>query len=293
MKFLKITGIVLLVILLIGGAAAGYLKHLHDAAAPRQVLSGGGGSKVTVEELSFFDGLEKTYGKLYRPADAEGPLPVFIFCHGFGKTGEWGDACCRMLAGRGFCAYAFDFKGGAPDSRSTGATTDMSVVTEKDELLRIIRRFRKESYADRERIFLMGHCQGGLVAALAAQEMRKDIAGLILLAPAFNLPDAGAARYPKKKDIRDTTGVYGMTVGRKFYQDLRNLHPYKWMDRFSKPVLVFQAAEDERVPAEYVVRAFESFANAELETVEGADHDFTGKTSALNKKIAAWLEQKI
>lgn len=293
MKFLKSTGIVLLVLALLGAAAAGYLNHIRKTASLHQVVSGGGGTKVSVEELSYFDGLDKTFGKIYRPAEGEGPFPTVIVCHDLGMTGEWGDAFCRLIAGRGFCAYAFDFKGGSPDSRSSGATTDMSVVTEKEDLLRVIRRIRKEKFSDRDRLFIMGHGAGGLAAALAAQEMRKDIAGLVLLAPAFNLPDAAAVRYPKRKDIPDTTVLNGMTVGRKFFRDLENLHPYKWLKRYSKPVLVFQAEEDATVPEEYVIRCFESFSNAELETVAGADHRFSGKMSSINKQTAAWLERKI
>lgn len=294
MKLLKATGIVAVVVLLLGGGAAGTFKYVQTKNSPRQVVRGEG-AKIHVEELSYYDGMEKTYGKIYRIADdTTGRHPVLIFCHGISVNADWGDAYCRAAASRGFYAYAFDFKGGSPNSRSTGKSTlQMTVDSEKEELLYVLSRIKKEPFTDRGKIFVMGHSLGGLVAALAAKENRKDIAGLVLLSPAFNIVDMGQEMYPRARDIKDTTDLLGTPLGKKFYTELRGFDPYKWLPRYNKPVLLIEGENDYTVPPSYVEKAFERYYNAEYELIPNTGHTFKGADKEVRGKVTEWLDRQI
>ncbi|MBQ8021352.1 MAG: hypothetical protein IJ255_01505, partial [Bacteroidales bacterium] len=78
MKFLKATGISALLLALAGAAFTGLFKYMQNAQSPRQVVKTDG-AKIIVEELSFFNDMDKYYGKIYKPADTSGTHPVLIF----------------------------------------------------------------------------------------------------------------------------------------------------------------------------------------------------------------------
>lgn len=294
MKFLKATASAALVLILGGAALTGGFKYYQAKTSPRQTVRAEG-ARVHVEELSFFDGMDKTYGKLYRPADDTlGRHPVVIFCHGISVNADWFDAYCRSAAAKGFYAYAFDFTGGSPTSRSTGHNTlKMTVEGEKKQLLYVLNRIRREPFTDRSKVFVAGHSLGGLVAALAAKESRRDIAGLILLSPSFNLVDMGQEFYPKLRGVKDTTDLLGTPLGKKFFTELRGFDPYKWLPRYHRPVLLIEGENDHTVPPEYVEKAFECYSNAEYELIPDTGHTFKGADAEVRRRVLAWLDRQM
>lgn len=294
MKFFKTTLISGLVVVLCVAAFTGVFKYYQTASSPRQTVRVDG-ARVHVEELSFFDGMDKTYGKLYRPADDTlGKHPVIIFCHGISVNADWFDAYCRSAAAKGFYAYAFDFKGGSPTSRSTGLSTmKMTVDSEKEDLLFVLKRIRHESFTDKSKVFVAGHSLGGLVAALAAKESRRDIAGLILLSPAFNIVDMAQEFYPKLRQVKDTTDLLGTPLGKKFFTELRGFDPYKWLPRYQRPVLLIEGENDNTVPPAYVEKAFEQFGTAEYELIPKTGHTFKGADADVRRRVLDWLDRQL
>lgn len=280
MSLKKWAGVTVGIAAAIAGGLWGGMKYLQSQS-PRQLMKNEEGDKVAVEELSFYDGEDKIYGKVYKSADSLRRSPVIVFCHGIGVNADYGERYCKDAVSQGFVAYSFDFRGGSPDCRSTGrGMTEMSVVTEKDDLDVVLKRLKRLRYVDKNKIFLMGHSQGGLVAAMEAADKPSRIAGLILLAPAFNIPSDGLSRYPKARDIPDTTmlGIY--PLGRVYYKDMRRLDPYKGLDKYKGDVLIIQGTADTAVPSEWAEKAAEAFPSATLKTIEGADHNFTGASSS-------------
>ena len=275
MGFKKKAAVSAATLAILAGALLGGIKYLQNQS-PRQIVKTEGKQPVAVEELSYFNGKDKIFGKIYKPADSLGRHPAVVFCHGLAVNGDFGDAFCREAAGMGYVAYTFDFRGGSEDSRSTGDMTRMSILTQKADLETVLHRLRGEKFVDGNRIYLIGHSQGGLVASEAATEKHNGIAGMILLAPAFNIPDDGRARYPRLSDIRDTTYFGICTLGRLYYSDIHNLNPYKWLKKFKGDVLILQGTADTAVPQAYSEQAAEKFKNSTLEILEGGDHNFSG-----------------
>lgn len=74
-----------------------------------------------MEELSVTLDGQRIYGLLYLPREWQEPLPAVIFSHGFGGSHNVGDSYARALAGMGYAAYCFDFRGGGPGSRGDGS----------------------------------------------------------------------------------------------------------------------------------------------------------------------------
>ena len=168
----------------------------------------------------------------------------------------------------------------------------MSVETERKDLETVVQRIRKEDFTDKGKVFLMGHSQGGLVAALVGSSFRREVAGMILIAPAFNLPDMGRERYPKVKDIADSTNFIAMVVGKRYFSDIRNLNPYKWLSRYDGDVLLIQGAADDIVPQSYADRAAEEFKNVDYKLLPGIGHTFNSSSARkqLHSLVGAYLD---
>ena len=280
------------VLLILVLALLGIVLYLRSLS-PRTVVRPISGANIHVEELSYFNGLEKIYGTVYKPQDTLGRKPVLVCCPGLGGTAaDWKDIC-QMVARKGWVAYAFDFRGGAENSRSSGSTLNMTVQTEKADLEMVLKRLLKEEFVDTDHLYLVGHSLGGLVAALVGSGYRNEVAGMVLLAPAFNLPEMCAEVYPHNRDIRDTTFLINTNLGRKFFTEGKSLDSYRWLSRYRNPVLIIHGTEDTIVPIDYAEAAQETFPHATLERMEGVGHAFLGKTGEKMRKLLwAFLEQE-
>lgn len=261
-----------IILSLLGVGGSIYVKSL----SPRKEIKEEG-VKIYVEGLSFYSGSDKIVGTVYKPQDTTGRKPAVIWCHDLGSDSKSSDQICRAIASKGYIAYAFDFRGGSPQSKSTGDPLKMSVITERKDLETVISKLRKESYVNDSRIYLGGYSQGGLIASLASGE--RGVKGLILLAPAFNIPDLSELQYPKNRQIKDSTDFAGtMVVGKTFITDAKSLKPYKGLSKFDGDVLIIHGSADQTVPLEYSQRAAEEFSHADLQVIEDAGHAFSGKT---------------
>lgn len=127
-------------------------------------------------------------GTEYRPNGEK--LPIAIVCHGFMANQQTVRQYARVLAKIGYCAYCFDFCGGSvpPLGRSDGATTDMTVLTEVQDLEAVIRYAQSLPYTS-DTLLLMGCSQGGMVSALTAAKHPDAVDRLVLFYPAFCIPD--------------------------------------------------------------------------------------------------------
>ena len=282
---------VIALLLILGGLGlVWYLKTL----SPRTVISHSGGPNIHVEELSFFDGMDKIYGNVYMPQDTNGRKPVLICCPGIGTSSDvWKDVL-TMVAKKGFIGYTFDFRGGFPGSRSAGRPIDMSINTEKADLEFVLKRILKEDFTDKDHVYLMGHSQGGLIAALVGAGYRREVAGMVLVAPAFNIPEMADRIYPRARDIPDSTFFVNMYVGKRYMTDAKNLDPYKWLRRYKNDVMIIHGTKDDLVPIEYSELANLEFKNSTLEKFEGVGHKFEGKDgSRMREMLSQYLDKQM
>ena len=223
------------------------------------------------------NGDRQIYGVLNRPLQAQGSLPIAIVSHGFNGTYHFAQDYFVPLAEQGWMTYAFDFPCGSVNSRSDSNTMNMSILDEQSDLCAIVNYFRRQPYVDSDRIMLIGESQGGLVSVLTAAQMNKEVSELVLIYPALCIPNNWNSRYSKLEDIPDTTRLWNVPMGRRFFEELHGMDAFRTMKKFQKPVLIIQGDADQVVSMEDSRRAAKTYKNASLHVIPGAGHGFKPK----------------
>lgn len=213
------------------------------------------------------------FGTFYRPDTTE-KTPLVIMCHGYnGSADDWVHEG-RIFAENGIAAYAFDFCGGSSRSRSKGNTYDMTIFSEKRDLLNVYAFFSEMEGIDSNNIFLFGGSQGGLVSALAADELGDKVAGLAMYFPALCIPDNWRNTYTKLSMIPDRNTFWDMTLGYEFFASIHDFYVFDNIGKFPRNVLIIHGDADPIVPLEYSHKAVETYQSAELLVIEKAGHGF-------------------
>lgn len=230
---------------------------------------------VTTEQLGFESAGHRIYGEVKRP-DVQGPVPVVIVSHGFGGNHTQTPRMQELLAQHGVVVYSFDFAGGSgyESGQSEGSMTDMSVMTEVQNLRDALALVQGLDYIDPSRTYLVGASQGGVVTTLVAEDNPAGVPGIALIYPAFSLFDDAHERFPTREDITDTADLMGLTVGRRYFEDVYDVNIYDHMT-FTGQVLIFHGTADDIVPISYSQRASTTFANATMTALDGQGHGFT------------------
>lgn len=198
-------------------------------------------------------------GTVYLPEEER--FPVVIFSHGFNGGGDDFNELAEGLSREGVGAVTFSFCGGGVRDRSGFGTTNMTLLTEREDLLAVIDH-AKAIEGFNGRLLLFGGSQGGMVSALAAQET-EDVCGMILLYPAFGIPDDWNALFPRSlfpdgeslpKTVTNFHG-WGMDLGREFILSARETDVFSGMPSFAGPVLILHGRKDGVVDIAYSRRA--------------------------------------
>ena len=218
------------------------------------------------------------YGEFYYPEDfdASQTYPTIIMSHGLSMTHEIYESAewAAETASRGYVCYIFDFCGGAPDNYSDGDYYEMSVMTEKSDLDSIIDFVQSFDWCDTDNLFLMGQSQGGMVSALEAADRNEEIAGMILLYPAFCIVDNLHLTYETADDIpEDTVEVFNGTLGSVYATDVYDLDVMEYISGYTGDVLLIHGLNDTTVPYTYSVQALEEAyadSSSELLLISGS-----------------------
>ncbi len=229
---------------------------------------------IQVEELIIKNGENDVFGKIFYPT-TEGKHPAIIMCHGY--NGSHADFVneCKYFASNGYIAYALDFCGSSNRSKSSGKTTDMTIFTEKEDLLAVFDYISAMDEVDSEQVYLFGGSQGGLVASLAAEERADKVKGMILYFPAFNIPDNWRQNFPDVNMIPETYDFWGVLLGRKFFADMHDFYTFDNIGNFKKNILIVQGDQDTIAPLAASQYAATLYENAELVVLPGEGHGFT------------------
>ncbi|WP_067844049.1 alpha/beta hydrolase family protein [Amphibacillus sediminis] len=214
------------------------------------------------------------YGVSYMPENTK-KCPVVIFCHGFNGTNKDFAMHSEYLALNGIASFCFDFCGGSVNSNSDLSTTEMSLFTEKEDLCAVIEYIKQWDLIDSHHIFLFGGSQGRAVVALVAEEYKEDIKGILLLFPAFCIPDNWNEVFPTLDSIPDTHEVWGVPLGRVYFETIHGFDIFNHIGKFDKDILIFHGDQDEIVPLMYGEKAAKIYPNAEIEIFQGEGHGFS------------------
>ena len=265
-----------------------FSSPIAGASAPENTSS-----VITENRWLERDG-QKIYGKLFLPEETDAPLPLVILSHGLGSDHRIMEPYAENFAENGFAAFVFDYIGGSEESMSDGSMTGMSVLTEAEDLSCILQSFRSDSRFSEDEIFLFGGSQGGFISAYAAGKHPDEIAGLVLLYPAFNLQDICRKLVSDADEIPDSVVIGEHTVGSLYIRDMLTFDIYEVLRQYPGPVLLFHGTADPYVPLAYTQRAGQVLADARVVIIEGAEHGFDGEDrNRVEREAVAFVQEII
>ncbi len=221
----------------------------------------------------------------FRPAGEQ--LPIAIISHGFMANMRSTTDYAKQLAYWGYASYVFDFNGGCLRGKSDGKTTDMSVLTEVEDLKAVISYVKALPYTDEKRLLLMGCSQGGFVSALTAAELGPEIEKLILFYPALCIPDDArkGQMMMAKFDPQNPPKLIKcgpMKLGACYPNAVKEMGPFEEISQYKGKVLIIHGNQDKIVNVSYSQQAKEAYLSARggddagvyLTILDGAGHGF-------------------
>lgn len=238
------------------------------------------------EKLTFIkDNGQKIIGEAFIP-DKTGKYPTVIFSHGFGSNYREFIHHGEGFNEEGLAVIFFDFCGGGLESLSDGKMTEMTPLTEVEDLECVLSETKKLPYVDCDRLSLQGESMGGFVSAIVASE-HPEIKSLVLWYPAFVIPDDSKKRFAAGENV-----CFGMELSPKFNTDTMDLDIYGIIAGYKGPVHIIHGDEDPVVPISYSYKAVEAYDDAKLTVIKGAGHGYGGEDSdfARNTSIEFIME---
>lgn len=205
--------------------------------------------------------------------------PLVIICHGFGgnrKEGLIGDLGWQ-LAAKGIATMRFDFNG---HGESDGEFKDMTVPNEIQDAKNIYQYVSNLPFVDTDRIAIVGHSQGGVVAAMTAGELGHNrLKAAVLLAPAAVLRDDcirgntfGTFYDPICPPADGVTLSDGKVLGHDYIQTAFSLPIYETAERYHGKACIIHGTGDRVVPYTYGKRFYEIWPGSEYHELPGFDH---------------------
>lgn len=209
--------------------------------------------------------------------------PIAVISHGFMANQMFSQIHAQNLAKMGYAAFCFDFCGGTLVGSSDGDSTDMSVLTEVEDLKAVIEFAKSQSYTDENELILLGCSQGGFVSAIVSAEMKEEVDALILLYPALCIPDdarSGEMMFAKfdPQNVPETFLCGPMKLGRRYVTDVIEMDPYEIIHQYTGKVLIIHGNQDKIVDISYAQRAVETYSQAgadvEMKIIDKGGHTF-------------------
>lgn len=229
-------------------------------------------------------------GTLERP-DA-GRCPLVIVLHGFtsSKDKPHTVAACRAMREAGFATLRFDLYG---HGESGGDFSQHTLWKWISNTLAMIRYARSLDFVTD--IYLSGHSQGGLTAAMVGGMAPDLVRGLILRAPAFMIPRCARegsmlgfsfdpVHIPDEIEI-----IKGLTLSGNYIRVAQTVHAEDAVSRFPGPVLLMHGDRDDVVPPEDSRKAAGTYRQCRLEMIPGETHHFDCFPEKMCSLIREWL----
>lgn len=224
--------------------------------------------------------------------------PLVIMCHGMMMSGSLNPIrdVAEGLNEGGYDTLRLDFRG---NGRSSGSITDMTPLTEVNDLLSVIEYTvrHSEEFGTHGSIVLCGHSLGGLVSLLVASalsggrvhgleyaedigKMSSALAGLFLLAPAVNVEaDSKAGRVGTvtfdPENIPEIVEVWGSGLSKDYFVTARELDTFKTISAYHGPACVLLGERDRLVEMNLADKINAALPQAELHIIPRGDHLFS------------------
>lgn len=248
---------------------------------------------MTITDVKITHHGRSVHAVLYLP-ECDAPVPAAVLSHGYNGFKTDFDRGARFLADNGMAALSIAFCGGSTRDESGFPSTDMTLLTEREDALAALDFLRSHPAVDENRVVLFGASMGGMVSVLAAQERPEDVAGLGLLFPALCIPENWTERYATDEEVPESIEFWGLTLGKGFVTSLRGMDVFAAMPAFGKPVIVFQGALDPIASLGHSERAAGLYPDAELVVYPEEAHGFRPEADAdVFRRLAEFMKSRV
>jgi len=217
-----------------------------------------------------------------------------IVLHGFTSTKDKPHtlAACKAMREAGFATLRFDLYG---HGESDGDFKDHTLYKWISNTLAVMDRARLMPFVTD--LYLSGHSQGGLTAALVGGMAPDLVKGLILRAPAFMIPRSARAgdmlgfRFDPAHIPDKTEVIKGLTLGGSYLRVAQTIHAEDAISRFPGPVLLIHGDQDDVVPPGDSVDAAARYRDCTLKMIPGETHHFDKSPDQMSAIIYDWLRK--
>ena len=292
---------------------AGWTRQLSAAEAKKitveKVLGGADGWNPTVTPLDPRIAANK-YNIPYGQAGGEplmldahvpagdGKFPVVLIVHGGGwMSGDRETDIVPVFApvGTNFTWFTISYRL-APTNRWPACYEDVRTA------IRWVKRHAAEFKGDPERIALLGYSAGGHLVTLAGVRADTDtsVQAVVAFAPPTDLVADNERRGGLSVSMRNLFGFDSTNLTDEVRAGLRRNSPLTYVHPGLPPFLIVQGSADKTVPADQSVAFQEKLKAAgvacDLILIPEGQHrlaDWRKFDPDWQKKVAAWLEQKL
>lgn len=230
------------------------------------------------ERVTIQGSVGSLVGDVDRPEVSGRKCPVAIILHGL--TGQRNEehlqAVADSLHARGIATVRFDFNG---HGESEGDFVNMTLDNEFDDAVAMYEYTASLPWADRKRISLVGHSQGGLEAGIVAGALGKDkIRSLVLLAPAACIHTMAVSgnmfgfridQDPLPEYVEFWRGTH---LGKAYFRSAIDMDVFGRTSAYDGPVLILQGLADTPALIEDAEKYTEYLKDVRYVPLEGLSH---------------------
>ena len=251
------------------------------------------------ERISITGDHGQLVGDVQIPEDFSKQGPIVIICHGL--TGNRNETLLTGIADslecRGIASLRFDFNG---HGESEGDFAQMTIPNEIEDARRVVKWVMTDGRFGC--IGIVGHSQGGVVAAMLAGELGRDvISAVTLLAPAGVLRDYAISgmmlgeSHPQGDplDPPEYFTMWNHRFGREYYTTTFWLPIYETSAKYNGNGCIIHGTADRLVPFTYGQRFHEQWQRSEMHLLNHFDHGFTQNQSMVAHLTADFFQRKI
>ncbi|MCR4966148.1 MAG: alpha/beta fold hydrolase [Bacteroidales bacterium] len=237
--------------------------------------------EIIGEQKTFtIDGSKGTLtARLFTPKmEAGEKRDLVILCHGLNADKNFPllRMTERQLQGEGYATLTFDFNG---HGESEGRFSEMTIANEIEDLEQVLAYAQDLRFVDD--IALIGHSQGGVVAAMVAGKHPEDIKSMVLLAPSPSIRDDVARgelfgiRF-NPLDVPDSLVLNnGIALGERYLRTATRLPIFETSAKYQGKVCLIHGTGDILVPWTCSEHYHQIWPGSEYHLLEYYDHNFT------------------